>query len=139
VRIRKGKGSKQRIVPVGAVSAAYLDNYLRWVRPGFCRAGNMAPRVLWLNPRGSPLSDYTVRMNLRPYLQALGIKKRLTSHGLRQASAIHLLERQADLCHIPELLGHASVATSQIYIHVSIGHLKTLQRCHPRERGTITE
>jgi site-specific recombinase XerD len=137
-RIRKGKGGKQRIVPVGAVTAAYLDNYLRWVRPGFCRSGGAAPRSLWLTPSGSVLCDYTVRLRLRRYLQALGIEKRLTPHGLRHVCATHLLERQADLRHIQELLGHASVATTQIYTHVSIGHLKgTLQRCHPRERGNL--
>lgn len=135
-RICKGKGGKQRTVPVGAVAAAYLDNYLRWVRPGFCRSAHVAPRSLWLTPSGSPLCDYTVRIRLRRYLRALGLQKRLTPHGLRHACATHLLERQADLRHIQELLGHASVATTQIYTHVSIGHLKeTLQRCHPRERA----
>ncbi len=137
-RIRKGKGGKQRTVPVGTVAAAYLDNYLRWVRPGFCRTGKTVPRSLWLTPSGSPLCDYTVRIRLRRYLRALGLQKHLTPHGLRHACATHLLERQADLRHIQELLGHASVETTQIYTHVSIGHLKeTLQRCHPRERGSL--
>jgi site-specific recombinase XerD len=81
---------------------------------------------------------YTVRARLHHYAEALGIDKRLTPHGLRHACATHLLERRAELRHIQELLGHASVATTQIYTHVSIGHLKeTLQRCHPRERGNV--
>ena len=77
-------------------------------------------------------------LRLHRYAEALGIDKRLTPHGLRHACATHLLERRAELRHIQELLGHASVATTQIYTHVSIGHLKeTLQRCHPRERGNL--
>ncbi|HJX52092.1 MAG TPA: tyrosine-type recombinase/integrase [Polyangia bacterium] len=62
----------------------------------------------------------------------------MTPHGPRHACATHLLERRAELRHIQELLGHASVATTQICAHVSIGHLKeTLKRCHPRERGNL--
>ena len=76
---------------------------------------------------------------LHRYADSLGIDKHLTPHGLRHACATHLLERSAELRHIQELLGHASVATTQIYTHVSIGHLKeTLQRCHPRERAGAT-
>jgi len=83
---------------------------------------------------------FTVRARLRQYREALGIEKRLTPHGLRHACATHLLERHAELRHIQELLGHASVATTQIYTHLSIGHLKeTLQRCHPRERDNLTD
>lgn len=68
------------------------------------------------------------------------VRRWLPPYGLRHACATHLMERRAELRHIQELLGHASVATTQIYTHVSIGHLKeTLQRCHPRERGTIAE
>jgi len=138
VRIRCGKGGRQRVVPFGEVAATYLDNYLRWCRPGLCRQQGRPVRALWLTARGQPIGYYTVRMRLRQYKEALGIEKRLTPHGLRHACATHLLERRAELRHIQELLGHASVATTQIYTHVSIGHLKeTLARCHPRERGNL--
>jgi integrase/recombinase XerD len=138
VRIRCGKGGKQRVVPFGEVAAAYLENYLRWCRPGLCRQHSRPMRALWLTMLGQPMGYFTVRARLRRYAEALGIDKRLTPHGLRHACATHLLERRAELRHIQELLGHASVATTQIYTHVSIGHLKeTLQRCHPRERGNL--
>lgn len=134
--IRRGKGGKERVVPFGPIAASYLDNYLRWVRPGFC--GALTPRALWLTPWGTPLCDYTVRVRLHRYIKALGLPKRLTPHGLRHACATHLLERHADLRHIQEILGHASISTTQVYTHVSVGHLKeTLARCHPRERGSL--
>lgn len=135
-RIRRGKGQKQRVVPFGPIAAHYLDNYLRWVRPSFGPAAG--ERALWMNRWGRRLSEDGVRQALRKYIGRLGIDKRVTPHGLRHACATHLLERQADLRHIQELLGHSSVATTQIYTHVSIKHLKeTLARCHPRERGTV--
>jgi site-specific recombinase XerD len=135
-RIRHGKGQKQRVVPFGSMAASYLDNYIRWSRPTFRPAPS--ERALWLNRWGTRLIDDGVRQALRRYLPALAIEKRVTPHGLRHACATHLLECQADLRHIQELLGHTSVQTTQIYTHLSIKHLKeTLARCHPRERGRI--
>ena len=141
VRIRHGKGGKQRVVPFGEVAAMYLENYLRWIRPGLCRQQRRSlPTALWLSWRGLPIEYQTVRYDLLQHLKTLGIEKRLTPHGLRHACATHLLDRHADLRHIQELLGHSSVETTQIYTHVSIGHLKeTLQRCHPRERAAEPE
>jgi integrase len=137
-RPRRGKGGKQRVVPFGEVAALYLDNYLRWCRPGLLRQEDRPVRALWLTTRGQPMGYFLVRSRLQRYAEALGIEKHLTPHGLRHACATHLLERQAELRHIQELLGHASVATTQIYTHVSVGHLKeTLQRCHPRERANL--
>jgi site-specific recombinase XerD len=138
VRIRCGKGGKQRVVRFGEVAASYLENYLHWCRPGLCRQHGRPIRALWLTMLGKPMGYFTVRARLRQYREALGIEKRLTPHGLRHACATHLLERHAELRHIQELLGHASVATTQIYTHVEVGHLKEiLQRCHPRERGNL--
>jgi site-specific recombinase XerD len=137
-RIRKGKGGKQRVVPFGTVAARHVENYLRWVRPELL--GRSTSELLWLTLHGTPLGAYTVRKRLHVYMRGVGIEKRLTPHGLRHACATHLLERHADLRHIQELLGHASVSTTQVYTHVAIGHLKeTLTRCHPRERGSLAE
>jgi integrase/recombinase XerD len=138
VRIRHGKGGKQRVVPFGKVAAMYLENYLRWIRPGLCQQRRAAPTALWLSYQGAPLGYSAVGKHLRRFVTALGLEKRLSPHGLRHACATHLLDRRAELRHIQELLGHSSVETTQIYTHVSIGHLReTLKRCHPRERGNL--
>jgi site-specific recombinase XerD len=138
VRIRRGKGGKQRVVPFGELAALYLENYLRWIRPELCRRQRGTVPALWLSYKGEPLGYTAVGKHLRRHVAALGLGKHLSPHGLRHACATHLLDRRAELRHIQELLGHTSVETTQIYTHVSIGHLKeTLKRCHPRERGNL--
>ncbi len=135
-RIRHGKGGKERVVPFGTVAQNHLENYLRWVRPTF--AGKSTTRALWLNTTSTRLIRVTVRERLQGYLSTLGITKRLTPHGLRHACATHLLKRKADLRHIQELLGHASVEATQVYTHLEVEDLKeTLARCHPRERTEV--
>jgi site-specific recombinase XerD len=132
-RVRKGKGGKQRVVPFGEIAALHLENYARWTRPQLLQG--RVTSALWLSRSGLRLVPETVRCLVREYARAAGITKRLTPHGLRHACATHLLERQADLRHIQELLGHSSVQSTQIYTHVSVKHLReTLTRCHPRER-----
>lgn len=136
VRIRKGKGGKQRVVPFGAVAANHVENYLRWVRPAFAR--KMPSRVLWLSHTGRRWQRDVIGERLKCYLRAAGIDKRLTPHGLRHACATHLLRRKADLRHIQELLGHASVESTQVYTHLEVQDLKeTLARCHPRETDPL--
>jgi site-specific recombinase XerD len=80
----------------------------------------------------------TVQCLAGQYPRAAGATKKLTPHGLRHACATHLLEHQADLRHIQELLGHSSVQSTQIDTHVSVKHWREmLQRCHPRERNIV--
>jgi site-specific recombinase XerD len=137
-RIRRGKGGKGRIVPFGPSAAQQLDNYIRWVRPGWLR--NRPETALWLNQWGLRLTEWTARKRVRFAAVAAGFERRLTPHGLRHACATHLLENHADLRHIQELLGHGSVKTTQIYTHVSVKHLReTLARCHPRERDPLAD
>jgi site-specific recombinase XerD len=138
VRINKGKGGKQRVVPFGPVAAEQLDHYIRWVRPDL--AGSRATRALWLTSRGTPMRPYLIRRRMERYVRQAELGRKVTPHGLRHACATHLLERHADLRHIQELLGHSSVETTQIYTRVSVKHLKkTLERCHPRERAGSDE
>jgi len=121
-----GKGKKERIVPVGRKALQALREYLGSERRGECKA-------LFLNRFGSRLSDRSIRLLLNCHLRAAGINKRLSPHGLRHTFATHLLDHGADLRAIQELLGHASLSTTQRYTRVGIEELiRVYDRCHPR-------
>jgi len=123
-----GKGSKERIVPFGGAAREALRSYL----PARSRARPRTPAV-FVNARGGRLSDRSVRNILKGRLQALAIRQRVSPHSLRHAFATHLLERGADLRAIQELLGHASLSTTQRYTHVDAKHiLEIYRKSHPR-------
>jgi site-specific recombinase XerD len=118
VHIRNGKGAKDRIVPLGEEAAHWVNRYLREARPQLARG---AVDALFLSTRGRRLDTSTLR-RLTPH-----------PHSLRHAFATHLLEGGADLRTIQELLGHASLSTTQVYSHVSAKRLrKVYDRSHPR-------
>ncbi len=126
-----GKGSKERIVPFGEAAADALDAYLvdrrELVRRG---AGTDA---LFLNARGGRLTARSVRRLLQRYLREAALRSQVSPHSLRHAFATHLLERGADLRSIQELLGHASLATTQKYTHVSMNKLlEVYEKAHPK-------
>ncbi len=126
-----GKGSRERIVPLGrsAVGAAAL--YLRELRPKLER-GHGAGR-LFLNARGRPLSRMGAWGILRKHVTTTGITDPVTPHTLRHSFATHLLEGGADLRAVQEMLGHADISTTQIYTHVDRAYLRTVhQQFHPR-------
>ncbi len=126
-----GKGDKQRALPIGGAAAQALDRYLRQGRPRL--ATRPCDRV-FVSVRGRPLSPSDVRRALAAALRKSGLPER-SPHALRHSFATHLLENGADLLSIQELLGHASVATTQVYTHVSVRHLKTAHaNSHPRAR-----
>jgi integrase/recombinase XerD len=126
-----GKGSKERIVPVGRSALRALVTYLRQVRPTLVR-GN-AEGAVFLNQRGRPLSRMGVWNILRKHVGRAGIRKRVTPHTLRHSFATHLLEGGADLAAVQEMLGHADIATTQIYTHVEREYLRDVhRRYHPR-------
>ena len=126
-----GKGSKERLVPVGRAAQRALDVYLRDLRPTLARG--KAEGAVFLNARGKPLSRMGVWKILRKHVQAAGIKKRVTPHTLRHSFATHLLEGGADLAAVQEMLGHADIATTQIYTHVDREYLRDVhRRYHPR-------
>jgi site-specific recombinase XerD len=125
-----GKGGKERIVPLGGAAADALGRYLRDGRP---RLGPAADRV-FVSVRGRPLGPTDVRRALRRELAAAGLAQR-SPHALRHTFATHLLEHGADLRSIQQLLGHASVGTTQVYTHVSVRHLRAAHAAsHPRGR-----
>jgi len=126
-----GKGSKERIVPLGRSAVRALNVYLRELRPTLDR-GAGAGRV-FLNARGRPLSRMGVWTILKEHARRAGIEKRVTPHTLRHTFATHLLEGGADLAAVQEMLGHADISTTQIYTHVDREYLRDVhRRFHPR-------
>jgi integrase/recombinase XerD len=139
VRVRRGKGGKGRMAPFGRPAATVLDKYLRWVRPELVH-GRLKEEALLVSYSGRRLDRLTLGEIVASAARAAGIERRVTPHSLRHACATHMLENGADLRHLQELLGHASLSTTQMYTHLSLRHLReTYARCHPRERGTLAQ
>ncbi len=126
-----GKGSKERLVPIGRNAIAALAIYLRELRPRLERGQGKG--VLFLNARGEPLSRMGAWKILRKYVERAGIETHVTPHTLRHSFATHLLEGGADLRAVQEMLGHADISTTQIYTHVDREYLRSVHRqYHPR-------
>jgi integrase/recombinase XerD len=127
----RGKGDKERIVPVGEVAIEKVKLYLERGRQVILK-GRESP-YLFLNLRGEKLSRQGFWKILKKYALQAGITKRITPHTLRHSFATHLLERGADLRFVQAMLGHVDISTTQIYTHVNLGYLKKLHRqFHPR-------
>ena len=124
-----GKGQKQRVVPLGGAATAALQRYLARGRP---QMASGPQGRLFVSVRGRPLHPSDVRRSLQRALDRAGIAER-SPHALRHTFATHLLEGGADLRSIQDLLGHASVGTTQVYTHVSVRHLRRAHAsAHPR-------
>ena len=127
-----GKGSKERIVPIGKPALGWIHRYEETVRPRLARAG-LADDVLILTVRGRPMSRMSVWNTVRRYTSAAGIPKDVHPHTFRHSFATHLLEGGADLRAVQEMLGHSNIATTQIYTHIDREYLKEVHRTfHPR-------
>jgi integrase/recombinase XerD len=126
-----GKGSKERLVPLGRRAIGSVATYLAELRPRLDRGKSEG--ILFLNARGAPLSRMGAWKILRHHVERAGITKHVTPHTLRHSFATHLLEGGADLRAVQEMLGHASIATTQIYTHVDREYLRSVHRkFHPR-------
>jgi integrase/recombinase XerD len=126
-----GKGSKERIVPMNAPSVDWTRRYVRDARGRMYRPG--AGAVLFLNYRGRSMTRQGFFKILRQYARRAGIETALSPHSLRHSFATHLLENGADLRSVQELLGHADIATTQIYTQLSNAHLRGVYAAyHPR-------
>jgi integrase/recombinase XerC len=124
-----GKGNKERIVPIGRQASIALGHYL------VERRDTAIDDPLFLNYRGGRLTARSVQRNLKDRLLKLNLPTDVTPHALRHSFATHLLDAGADLRFIQELLGHASLSTTQRYTKVSFSHLtETYDQCHPRSR-----
>lgn len=133
VRVR-GKGSKERIIPVGSFARNALEAYLTRARPELSRRGSATPRV-FLGARGAPLSRQSAWLIIQAAAEAAALTAHVSPHTLRHSFATHLLQGGADVRVVQELLGHASVATTQIYTHVSVDALRDVYvTAHPRAR-----
>lgn len=126
-----GKGGKERVVPFGRRAAAALAAYLGAGRPAL--AGRRDGPALFLNARGGRLTRQGCWKIIKKYARAAGIARPVTPHVLRHSFATHLLQGGADLRSVQELLGHADIGTTQIYTHLTAGHLLAAYRAaHPR-------
>lgn len=127
-----GKGDKQRMIPLGEVAACWVRRYLDQARPGFAR-GNTEEACLFLTRLGSPFTRQGVFVMLQKRVSAARIDASLSPHVLRHCFASHLLAHGAQIRAIQEMLGHADIATTQIYTHVDEGQVtRTHAQFHPR-------
>lgn len=132
----RGKGSKERIVPLGSFASAALKDYLTRVRPGLASKSPRATSALFLNQRGGRLSRQSAWQFVHRAAKSAGIDAKVSPHVFRHSYATHLLDGGADIRVVQELLGHASVTTTQIYTLITIDKVReTYALAHPRARG----
>lgn len=130
-----GKGNKTRYVPLGGVAARALRSYLEHARPKLLRNGRRAGNTLFLSNRGEKLTRDRILQIIKERARAAGLPENVYPHILRHSFATHLLENGADLRVIQDMLGHASLSTTQVYTHVDQKRLVSLhQTFHPRGR-----
>ena len=128
-----GKGNKERLVPIGGEAVKQIELYRAHVRPFLKTIKKGSEDILFLNRRGGALSRVMVFLILKDLTEKCGIKKSIHPHTLRHSFATHLVERGADLRAVQEMLGHASITTTEIYTHLDRSYLrKTMEQYHPR-------
>ena len=128
----KGKGDKQRFVPIGPIARENLKNYLNHERPSLADKNPNVPEV-FLSRNGRKLTRMMIWILLKKWSEAAGIQKEVSPHTLRHSFATHLLEGGADLRSVQVMLGHADIATTQVYTHLDKEHLQEVHRTfHPR-------
>jgi len=127
-----GKGNKQRFVPISKATIAHIEQYKEQVRP-HQPIKEEASDTLFLNRRGRQLTRAMIFTIVRNLTKAAGIKKKISPHTFRHSFATHLLENGADLRAIQQMLGHESITTTEVYVHVDKSHLRNIMETfHPR-------
>ena len=131
----RGKGSKERIVPLGSFASKSIENYLVRVRPDLAAKSAKTTSALFLNSRGTRISRQTAWQLVLDAAEAAGITDHVSPHVFRHSYATHLLDGGADIRVVQELLGHASVTTTQIYTLITIDKVReSYSMAHPRAR-----
>ena len=129
-----GKGRRQRLAPLGEPAVAWLQRWLGEVRPRWTAHGESD--AVFVSRRGGGVTRQAIWYRIRHHARQAGIRQRITPHGLRHSFATHLLEGNADLRVLQEMLGHADIGTTEIYTHVSRERLReVVERAHPRGAG----
>ena len=133
LRINGGKGAKDRVAPLTRVACSFLENYIKAIRPELL-GGRQTDR-LFVSRRGNPMAKNTVSQMVEKYARLSKVKKHVTCHLWRHSCATHLLKNNANLRHVQQILGHASLATTERYLRLTITDLKEAHRkFHPREQ-----
>lgn len=134
LRINKGKGSKDRVVPLGKHAVRFLREYIAKVRPKFTQK-NRTSRHLFVNIGGNPLNKQVISIMIRKCRKAAKIKKQVTAHTLRHTFATALVKNGADIRAVQKMMGHADLGTTQVYIRsLGLDIKKEHQKTHPREK-----
>lgn len=136
LRVNRGKGGKDRIVPLGKIACKYLENYIKLVRIDLQRIERS--EYLFLTLAGTRLEETSLRKRLHRYVKQAKLNKTVTPHVFRHTCATHLIQQKANIRCVQEILGHKSLDTTQKYTQITITDLKEAHaKCHPREREEI--
>jgi integrase/recombinase XerD len=135
LRINAGKGGRDRVTPLSQVACSYLESYINGVRPELLLGHPEHTDRLFISLRARPMGRNTIGDVVEKYARIARVKKHVTCHLWRHTCATHLLQNQANLRHVQEILGHRSLATTERYLRVTITDLKEAHRkFHPREK-----
>ena len=135
----RGKGSKERVLPVGSKAITALQTWLQ-IRKNLPRGKLQDTNAIFLSERGNRINPRTVQDRVKQWSLRLGISTKVHPHTLRHSFASHLLESSHDLRAVQELLGHSDIATTQIYTHLDFQHLaKVYDSAHPRAQRAIED
>jgi integrase/recombinase XerC len=133
----RGKGKKERIVPIGTSALQVIQHYMEFRNKRAHSNLNFDSKVLFVNKHGRRLSTRSVRRKMDKYLKMAGLDTAISPHTLRHSFATHMLNNGADLRSVQELLGHQSLSTTQVYTHLTTKKLKEVyEKAHPRETET---
>jgi integrase/recombinase XerD len=133
IRINSGKGNKDRVVPIGKIACRYIENYVKAVRPMLVK--DPTNNHLFITIKGNTLAHTVPGQAIRRSNRKAKIKKTITPHTFRHTCATLMLRNKANIRHIQELLGHATLGSTQVYTSVTITDLKEVHsKCHPREK-----